>query len=189
MPFRAWWKWEVHKTISKEIWEFALSMETMITAEYLPGRLNVRADWASRNFQDPSEWLLFPRVFQDICVKWGFSELDLFVSRVCHQIPSYLSWKADPHSLATGASGAKLITEEVDAILITPSWPAQPWYSQVKELSVTEPPLLPQLNKILVSPQDQVHPLVVSKTLRLAAFTVSGRVWPQKEFRQGLQSL
>ena len=30
--------------ISKEIWEFALSKEIMLTAEYMPGRLNVRAD-------------------------------------------------------------------------------------------------------------------------------------------------
>ena len=37
----------------------------------------------------------------------------------------------------------KAKTEEVDVILITPSWPAQLWYSQVVELSVTEPLLLP----------------------------------------------
>ena len=78
-------------TISKEIWQFALSKGIMITAEYLPGRLNVREDWASRNFQDSSEWLLSPRVFQKICVKWGPTELDLFASRACHQIQSYLS--------------------------------------------------------------------------------------------------
>ena len=84
--------------ISKEIREFALSKEIMLIAEYLPDRLNIRADWASRNLQDSSEWLLSPRAFQKICVKWGFPELDLFASRACHQIPSYLSWKADPHS-------------------------------------------------------------------------------------------
>ena len=55
--------------ISKEIWEFTMSKEIMLTAEYLPGRLNVRVDWASRNFQDSSEWLLSPRVLQEICVK------------------------------------------------------------------------------------------------------------------------
>ena len=38
--------------------EFALSKEIMLTAEYLPGRLNVKADWAFRSFQDSSEWLL-----------------------------------------------------------------------------------------------------------------------------------
>ena len=83
----------------------------------------------------------------------------------------------------------KVKTEEVDKILITPSWPAQPWYSQVLGLSVAKPLLLTQLSNILVNPQGQVHPLVVNKTLRLMAWKVSGRVWPQKEFRKGLQSL
>lgn len=38
----------------------------IIIAEYLPGKLNVRADWSSRNFQDFSEWLLSPKMFQMI---------------------------------------------------------------------------------------------------------------------------
>ena len=87
--------------ISKEIWGFALSKGITITAEYLPDRWNVRANWASRNFQDSSEWLISPRVFQEICVKWGFPQLDLFASRAYHQMRSYLSCEEDPHSLAT----------------------------------------------------------------------------------------
>ena len=51
--------------LAKEIWEFGLSQKITITAKNLPGKLNVRADWASRNFQDFSEWLLSPR-----CFKW-----------------------------------------------------------------------------------------------------------------------
>ena len=175
--------------ISKEIWKFALSKEIILSAEYLLGRLNVRTDW----------------------VKWEFPGLDLSSSRACHQIPSYLSWKADPHSLATdgfqpswkhrgllyafspfsmtGRVLLKVKTKEVDVILITPRWPAQPWYSQVLESSVTEPLLLPQLRNILVDPQGQVHPLVVNKSLRLVAWKVSGIAWPRKEFRQGLQNL
>ena len=120
-----------------------------------------------------SKWLLFPRVCKEICVKWGFPELDLFASRACHQIPSYLSWKADPHSLTIDAFQQsrkhrgllyafpafsvigkvllKVKTEEVNVILITPNWPAQPWYSQVLELSVTKPLLLPHLSNILVN--------------------------------------
>ena len=42
---------------SKEIWEFALSKDITLTADYLPGRLNIRADWASKKFQDSSKWL------------------------------------------------------------------------------------------------------------------------------------
>ena len=70
--------------ISKEIWEFALSKGIMIAAEYLLHILNVKSDWASRNFRDSSEWLLSLRVFQEICGKWEFPELDLFASRACH---------------------------------------------------------------------------------------------------------
>ena len=77
----------------------------------------------------------------------------------------------------------------MDVILIKPSWPAQYWYSQVLELSATEPLLVPQLSNILVNPQGQAHPLVVNKTLRLVAWKDSGRAWTQKELRQGLQSL
>ena len=36
--------------LAKEIWELALLQKIIITAEYLPGKLNVRADWASKNF-------------------------------------------------------------------------------------------------------------------------------------------
>ena len=67
--------------------DFGICIVQMITAEYLRGRLNTRVDWPSRNFQDS---LLSPRVFQNICVKRGFPELDLFASRACHQIQSYL---------------------------------------------------------------------------------------------------
>ena len=34
-----------------------------ITAEYLPRNHNVRADWASRSFQDSSKWCLSPKDF------------------------------------------------------------------------------------------------------------------------------
>ena len=62
---------------------------------------------------------------------------------------------------------------------ITTSWPAQPWYSQVLELTVTKPLLLPQLSNILVNPQGQAHPLAVNKTLRLVCL---------ESFRQSLTS-
>ena len=164
--------------------------------------MNVRVDRA---------WLLSPRVFQEICLELGFPESDLFASRAYHQIPPYLLWKADPHSLTTDAFQQslkhwellyafppfsmigkvllKVKAEEVYVILITTSWPAQAWYSQILELSVAKPLLLPQSSNILVNPQGQVHPLVMKQTLTLVAWKVSGSVWPWKEFQQGLQSL
>ena len=40
---------------SKQTWDYLQSKKITITAEYLPGHLNVTADWESRNFQDKSD--------------------------------------------------------------------------------------------------------------------------------------
>ena len=63
--------------------------EIMLTAEYLPGRLKVSKDWAFRNFQDSSEWLLSPGVFQEICVRWR-SQSWIFLHQE-HAIRYYLT--------------------------------------------------------------------------------------------------
>ena len=49
--------------ISKSIWHYLLSHGIIITAEYLPGNLNVQADWGSRNSRDPSDWELHQSMF------------------------------------------------------------------------------------------------------------------------------
>ena len=143
--------------LAKEIWEFALPQKIIITAEYLPEKLNVRADWASRNFQDFSEWLLSPKVFQMISRNWGTLEIYLFVSRACHQRHTYMVWRPDPHSQATyalqqkwenlgllcaflpfsliGRVPLRVREEGLTMILVTPSWPAQPWYSHTLDLA------------------------------------------------------
>ena len=52
--------------LSKEIWDYLLSKEITITAEYLAGLLNVEADTQFRTVRDTSEWKLNPRIFQKI---------------------------------------------------------------------------------------------------------------------------
>ena len=47
--------------ISKEIWGYLFNNQIMVTAEYLPSKLNVVADWESRHHQDPSNWKLNPQ--------------------------------------------------------------------------------------------------------------------------------
>ena len=148
----------------------------MLTVEYLLGRLNVRADWASRNFQDSSEWLLslfwntksiprnlfkvmIPRV-GSFCIKRMPSDTML---TVVENRSTQLSKRWFPTELETSGATVcfspifndresfKVKAEQVDVILTTPSSPAQPWYSQVLELSVNKPLLLPQLSNILVN--------------------------------------
>ena len=76
--------------LSKQIWDYLQSKKITITAEYLPGHLNVTADWESRNFQDKSDWKLSPVVFAKICQKLGTASIDLFASRMSHQLPLYM---------------------------------------------------------------------------------------------------
>ena len=83
--------------ISKEIWEYLLDKGITITAEYLPGALNREADMQSRTVKESSEWKLNPAVFQNLCKSWWTPDIDLFASRVSHQVPAYFSWKLDPY--------------------------------------------------------------------------------------------
>ena len=84
--------------IRKEIWQYLLKRKITITAEYLPGSMNVEADRESRQTRDSSEWKLNPTIFMKLCQVRGTPEVDLFASRVSHQLPHYISWKIDPFS-------------------------------------------------------------------------------------------
>lgn len=87
--------------ISEEIWNYLISEGIMITAEHLPGKLNMRADWPSRYSKDFSEWKLLPQIFNQVCMKLG--SLEIFASHLSHQLPHYYAWRPDTHSLATDA--------------------------------------------------------------------------------------
>ena len=88
---------------TKNIWQFLLSKGLNLTAEYLPTDLNTEADYESRNVQDWTEWKLCQAVFQKVCLRFGHPDIDLFASRVSHQIPTYMSLKLDPTCLAVDA--------------------------------------------------------------------------------------
>ena len=57
--------------------------------------LNV-AHFQSRSVADSKEWNLNPKKFKMICKALGSPNIDLFVSRMSHQLPMYISWKPDP---------------------------------------------------------------------------------------------
>ena len=86
--------------ISKSIWNYLLSHQITITAEYIPSRLNVRADWDSRNATDSSDRKLHQKVYLKVTKPLGTPAVDRFASRLCHQLPQYMAWKPDPDSFA-----------------------------------------------------------------------------------------
>ena len=89
--------------ITKEIWSLCLSKQIMLTAEYLPGKLNTQADSESRHMKDSSNWMLNQGVFKQINQRWGPLEMDLFADRLNTQLQQYMSWRPDPQSKGTDA--------------------------------------------------------------------------------------
>ena len=83
--------------LSKEICNYLLSKEITITAEYLPGLLNVEPD-TSRTVRHASETKLNPMIFQKMYKYRGTPEINLLASRISHQLPTYISWKLDLYS-------------------------------------------------------------------------------------------
>ena len=82
---------KVLSDISKEIWDYLLLKEITVPLEYLPRVLNQEVDFYSRSMKDPSECKLKPRIFQALWNIRGTSDIDLFASRVFHQLPCYIS--------------------------------------------------------------------------------------------------
>ena len=195
-------------TIAKRIWQYLLLYQITLTAEWIPSKLNTIADWESRNVSDSAEWKLCPKVFRLICHKMGNPGVDLFASRISHQISRYFSWKADPDCLAVDAFRQDwgqtfpyafppfcLITRVLRQvqkqsvqrmILITPLWPSQPWYPMAMAMSIQSPLLIPSFQELLSGPAGQTHPLLQNSSLDLVAWLVSGKDgWP-KDFRKTL---
>ena len=74
------------------------SNQITFTGEYLPGNLKTRADKTSMEMKNSSsEWILNKAIFQKLIQALGPVNVDLFASRLCHQIPRYISWQPDSH--------------------------------------------------------------------------------------------
>lgn len=91
--------------LAANFWQYCLDRQISVTAEYLPGQDNQVADFLSRHFHDLSLWKLHTGVFADLQSLWGPFSVDLFASRLDHQLPRFFSWRPDP------------LTERTDAFL------------------------------------------------------------------------
>ena len=191
-------------------WDYLISKKISLTVEHIPGALNIQADWESRNQRDSSEWKLNTQTFQKLYQIWGTPNIDLFASRISHQLRTYFAWKPDPHSKATdamqqnwrhlyayafppfsliGRTLQKAHIQGTHMILITPLWQAQSWYPLLLRISVANPILLPQYPNLLKSPEGHSHPLLLNGSLNLTAWKISGNQMLQREFQQQLPSL
>ena len=194
--------------LTADLWKYCLDNQIMLTAEHLPGTLNIMADRESRIFNDSSNWKLNKEVFQMIMSQFGQAEIDLFADRTNHQLPKYVSWKPDPTALTTDAFSVKwnniqgyafppicligrcltkVKQEQASLTIITPTWQGQPWYATLLQMAVRDPILLPQMNNLLTGPTGEYHPMVQAGAMMLAAWKVSGRALEIQHYRQELE--
>ncbi|XP_028402107.1 uncharacterized protein LOC114525097 [Dendronephthya gigantea] len=176
-------------SLALEIWNFCISQQIWITARHVPGVTNVEADFASGNFNNRTEWTLEKRVFQMITKRFYTPQVDLFASRINHQLPRYVARYPDPGSMATDAFLQywgqwtvfiyapivllprilqKLRQDQATGLVIAPTWPGQPWFPTLLELLVDFPAQLLIAERTIFLPFEQqaIHPMW--KNLRLA---------------------
>ena len=184
--------------LALQVWDWCLSRNLTISAEYLPGSLNQLADKESRTDSDSSEWALDTQIFHRLMEMRGPCTVDLFASRLSAKLPTYFSWRTDPGAKAVNAPTqswnnirgyaftpfcligrclAKIRSEKVPwVLLITPLWKSQTWFPLLPEMSVEPPIVLPSDSYLLTDPHGNPHPMILQGHLhlQLVAWTVSG---------------
>ena len=196
-------KSEMCNDIAHRIWVWCQMKQVDITITHIAGAKNIDADEKSRNFNDAPEWMLNPNIFEKLVQKTFLPEIDLFATRLNHQVPKFVSWKPDPEAMAIDAFSIKwnvwdkvylfppfsmiqralqkLYNDEAEALFILPNWPTAVWYPQMMRMLIRQPIKIPKSQRTLVLPQKQeVHPL--HRQLQLLAVHLSGKPYLNKVF-------
>ena len=155
--------------------------------------------------KDQSDCMLCPETFGSIQAQLGPLGIDLFVSRLTKQLPTYMSLRRDPEALETDAfsmncNGLKpydnplwnmiyrvlgqVRRQEVTIVLVAPVWKTQAWYSLLLTLLIQEPLLTPQTEG-LIQPTHRIN--YPSIQPQLAPRRISGQSSLHREFLRRLQ--
>ena len=90
--------------MTQKIWDFAARHVIWLSAAHIPGRLNTESDILSREKQVVSDRMLRKDVFEHAISTFNFKpDIDLFASRVNHQLKSDVSSKPDPEGITIDA--------------------------------------------------------------------------------------
>ena len=177
----------------------------MLTAQHIPGMSNCVADAKPRIMRDCTDWKLNPTIFNKINKIFGPLEVDLFASRLTHQLPCYFSWRPDPMAEATDAFqqnwGAlkgfanppwcfigrilsQVMEQKAQVVMIAPIWKGQPWYPVILGMLWEVPRRIPHLPGLIQNP---VRLDLPELTTQLAVWPISGRNSVTAAFRRRLQ--
>ena len=84
--------------VTTEIWEIYIKSDVYISAAHIPGKENIIADLASREFQGSHEWILSLEVIKYLVELFQVPDTDMFASILNKQLPKYASWMPNPES-------------------------------------------------------------------------------------------
>lgn len=151
--------------LAREIWLTAHKKGLTLTAKYLQGSLNTKADRLSR-LSTHYEWELNHNLFKYLERLWGPHTIDRFATGLNTQLPTYNSRFADPDSHGIDALAQQdwaahnnyvnppfrlipqvlqvVSQQRAKATLIAPCWPSQPWYQRLKQMAICPPLRLPK---------------------------------------------
>ena len=181
-------------TLAQEILHWTESLSICLAPQFLPGSNNVLVDALSRPHQLPhSEWSLTLTVFQPLSRLWPV-QIDLFATSENHRCSIYFSPFRDPMSAGTDAflqswDGlqaylfppvaiiprvlAKLrASMGTELTLVAPHWAQRPWFSDLLQLSLAPPVILPDRQDLLRLPRSR-HLYPDLRRLRLHAWRLS----------------
>ena len=104
--------------IALEFWSHVLKIRSWVKATHILGILNVDADMASRQFNPRVEWTLDSQIFQKIVDRFYLPEVDLFASRLTHQVESYvLLWLTQNSLFSVGSVSAMYNLKKSSSIM------------------------------------------------------------------------
>ena len=181
-------------TLAQEILRWTESLSIRLAPQFLPGSNNVLADALSRPHQLPhSEWSLNLTVFQSLRRLWPV-QIDLFATSDNHRCSIYFSPFRDPMSAGTDAflqswDGLQAYAFPPVAIiprvlaklrastgtvltLVAPHWAQRPWFSDLLQLLLAPPVILPARQDLLRLPRSR-HLYPDLRRLRLHAWRLS----------------
>ena len=190
--------------LALDLWTWCVNRNIFIQAEHLPGIENYQADKESRTCTDSSDWKIQPNLIQRHLVD---RNIDLFASRLTHQLPRYVSWYPDPQAFVTDAftlnwavwngyafppfnliprTLTKVEQDKATLVLVAPIWQGQTWWPLLLQMAIGHPIRLPSTPETLQDPTDPatVHPMY--PRLHLAVWLISSDRAQQKAFQKTL---
>ena len=152
--------------MAAKICELCYCLNVEISARYLAGKENTKADSPVTDISPSGMTTSHPSVFRMLDHVWGRHTMDRFASMANHQTPQYNSrfwhpwsqgvdafvqqnWKEHnnfvncPFNLLPKVLN-KIWQSKAIATVIAPWWPGRPWFRKLHAMSVDKPLLLPK---------------------------------------------